>query len=308
MKRDSVVAIDLGSNTFRGVEMDCKSLEPIALYEKIVKTADGLHESGKIGDEAIERIIEAADEAKRVLNFGKPIVAVTTEAVRRASNAKDVIDRIKRETGIEFRTISGDVEASLTLLAVKKRLEKIGFKGERFVMVDIGGGSTEILFFDNGDFESRSFKVGIVTVAQKYKSLEKIEQEMPNLTLQMREFVEEKMLQKRPQLFVATAGTPTTVAAMKLGLTYKTYDASKVNGTVVEKSDLKIQLKRLLDLDHKSRQELVGVGREDLIAAGILIYEAIFSILGFDESIVVDDGLREGVAIAACSGDLKEFL
>ncbi len=308
MKRSSVVAIDLGSNTFRGVEMDCKSLEPIAVYEKIVKTADGLHESGKISDEAVERIIEAADEAKRVFNFNNLVVAVTTEAVRRASNAKDVISRIKRETGIEFRTISGDVEASLTLLAVKKRLEKIGFKSESFVMVDIGGGSTEILFFDNGDFESRSFKVGIVTVAQKYKSLKKIEQEMPNLTLRMREFVEEKIAEKRPKVFVATAGTPTTVAAMKLGLTYHTYDPMKINGTRVELKDLKVQLERLLGLDEKRRQELVGVGREDLIAAGILIYEAIFSILGFDESIVVDDGLREGVAIAACSGDLKELL
>jgi len=301
-----MIAIDLGSNTLRAVEFDCRTLEPVESFEKIVRTADGMHESGKIGEAAVERIVEASKEAKKILDFSQPVAAVTTQALRKASNAEDVLERIRRECGIEFRVIDGDEEAQYTLLAVKKRLEKIGMESEKFVLADLGGGSTEILFFDSGRVESRSFDIGIVTVAQRYATVERIKQVLPSLTEDMRKYVESRRLEGfDPKLFVSTAGTPTTVAAMKLGMSYATYDAKRINGTVLHRDDLKIQMRRLLSLDEESRRELVGVGREDLIAAGILILERIYSILGFDESVVVDDGLREGVAIAGCLGMLN---
>jgi len=105
---------------------------------------------------------------------------------------------------------------------------------------------------------------------------------------------------KKPDIFVSTAGTPTTVAAMKLGMNYKTYDVERINGVFLQKEDLKEQMERLLSLDKKLREELVGVGREDLIVAGILIFEKLYDLLGFDKAYVIDDGLREGVAIAEC--------
>ncbi len=302
-----MIAIDLGSNTFRAVEMECKTLEPVAWFEKIVRTADGIHESGKISEAAVKRIIEASNEAKAMLDFSQPVAAVTTEALRKASNAEEVLDRIKKESDIDFRIISGSLEAQYTLLAVKNRLEKMGMKSEKFVLADLGGGSTEILFFDSGRVESRSFDIGIVTVAQKYGSVSKIEQALPLLMKDMQKYAENMRAEGfDPKLFVSTAGTPTTVAAMKLGMNYATYDAKKINGTILHREDLKIQLTRLLSLDEESRRELVGVGREDLIAAGILILEQIFSILGFEESVVIDDGLREGLAIAGCLGFLKQ--
>jgi len=144
-----MIAIDLGSNTLRAVEFDCRTLEPVESFEKIVRTADGMHESGKIGEAAVERIVEASKEAKKILDFSQPVAAVTTQALRKASNAEDVLERIRRECGIEFRVIDGDEEAQYTLLAVKKRLEKIGMESEKFVLADLGGGSTEILFFDS---------------------------------------------------------------------------------------------------------------------------------------------------------------
>ena len=301
-----MIAIDLGSNTFRAVEMECKTLEPVAWFEKIVRTADGIHESGKISEAAVERIIEALNEAKEIIDFSQPVAAVTTEALRKASNTEEVLKRIKSECGIDFRVIGGDEEAQYTLLAVKNRLEKMGMESEKFVLSDLGGGSTEILFFDSGRVESRSFDIGIVTVAQKYGSVEKIGQALPLLMEEMQRYAENMRDEGLdPKLFVSTAGTPTTVAAMKLGMNYATYDAKKVNGTILHRDDLKMQMVRLLSLDEESRRELVGVGREDLIAAGILILERIYSILGFDESVVIDDGLREGVAIAGCLGLLK---
>ncbi|BDY12200.1 Ppx/GppA phosphatase family protein [Hydrogenimonas cancrithermarum] len=296
-----MIAIDLGSNTFRAVEMACETLEPVRMYEKIVKTADRLHETGEISDAALERIVSAAEEAKMRLDFSQKVVAVTTEAIRKASNADDVIAAIARRTGISFRVISGEEEAKYTLLAVKSRLEKSGFESDAFVMVDIGGGSTEIVFYQAGKVSIESFPVGIVTVAQAYDSLEAIEAALPALMEPMAEHAARaKASGYHPKRFVPTAGTPTTVAAMKLGMDYATYDPKRINGARLLREELKTQLCRLLALDEKARQMLVGVGREDLIAAGILIFDHLYEILGFDEAVVIDDGLREGVAIAEC--------
>ncbi len=296
-----MIAIDLGSNTFRAVEFECERGEPVAWYEKIVRTADGLHESGAVGEEAVRRIVEAAKEAREKLDFSGGVVAVATEAIRRAANARDVLERIERETGIAFRVVSGEEEARYTLLAVRNRLVKLGLPSGRFAMIDIGGGSTEILFCDEAGVRTRSFPLGIVTVAQSCGSLEEIEKRLPHLTEGAAAFISQQRGSRGlPPLLVSTAGTPTTVAAMKLGMVYATYDPARINGTILFRNELRTHLQRLLALDTEKRRELVGVGREDLIAAGILIFERLMEILRFEETVVVDDGLREGVAIDAC--------
>ncbi len=293
--------MDLGSNTFRAVEIDCRTLEPVADYEKIVRTADGLVKTGRISDAAVERIVEAAEEAKARLDFDRGVRGVTTEAIRRAENAEEVLRILKERTGIDFRVIGGEEEARYTLLAVRTRLQKLEREHNRFVMVDIGGGSTEIAFFQEGTVRIESFPLGIVTVAQRYGSLEKIAEVLPGLTKRMVCHIERAREEGFvPELFVPTAGTPTTVAAMKLGMEYDTYDPRRVNGTPLIPDDLDEQLNRLLALDEEERSRLVGVGREDLIAAGILIFRHLYEVLGFDRAVVVDDGLREGVAIAEC--------
>jgi exopolyphosphatase/guanosine-5'-triphosphate,3'-diphosphate pyrophosphatase len=102
------------------VQLNCKSGKHIAQYEKIVKTADGLAQYGFINDEAISKVILALKEAQKQINFTSDIVkAVTTEAVRRASNSDEVLLQIEKETGVVFEIISGEEEARLTLLAVK---------------------------------------------------------------------------------------------------------------------------------------------------------------------------------------------
>ena len=106
------------------------------------------------------------------------------------------------------------------------------------------------------------------------------------------------------ELFVATAGTPTTVAAMKLGMEYATYDAQKIHGTRLSQKDLVAQLMKLLKMNPEERVRAVGVGRDDLIASGILIYDELYTISGFKETMVIDDGIREGVAFSMCKGSV----
>ncbi len=298
-----MIAIDLGSNTLRVLQLDCKSGRHIAEYEKIVKTADGLAEHGFVNDDAIARVISAIKEAQDQIDFtADTLKAVTTEAVRRAKNSDDVLLQIREETGVIFEIISGDEEARLTLLAVKHRLSKLQYASDSFVLVDIGGGSTELIFHYGNETVSKSFPVGIVTIAQTYETLDSIQDALPKEMLEMQMFCAEMYATKeKVNAFVATAGTPTTVAAMKLGQTYATYDASKINGTSLEINELDFYLKKLLSLPFEEREIAVGTGRSDLIAAGILIYRQLYFILEFDTCVVIDDGLREGVALELCS-------
>ena len=267
-----------------------------------MKTADGLAQSGFINDEAIARVIVAINEAKNTIEFSsKDIRAVTTEAVRRASNATSVLAQIYKKTGVHFEIISGDEEARLTLLSVRNRLKKLKYPSESFVLVDIGGGSTELIFYYANKTFSKSFPVGIVTIAQSYENLENIKKALPGEMLEIQRYCTEVFSNNaKPNSFVATAGTPTTVAAMKLGFNYKNYDALKINGTSLQKEELDFYLKKLLSMSFEDREITVGTGRSDLIAAGILIYKHLYTLLEFETCVVVDDGLREGVALDLC--------
>lgn len=297
-----MIAIDLGSNTLRVLEYDCTTGRQTAQFEKVVKTADGLAQYGVINDDAVKRVISAIQEAQKQIDFSSSLVkAVTTEAVRRAGNSEEVLSRIKKETGVHFDIISGEEEARLTLLAVKHRLSVLQDTSESFVLIDIGGGSTELIFHYGNETISKSFPVGIVTIAQTHGTLEKIEKVLHTEMAEMQLFCDQIYKNKgKIATFVATAGTPTTVAAMKLGQNYETYDASKINGISLEMVELDFYLKKLLSMPFEKREIAVGTGRSDLIAAGILIYKQLFTLLGFESCIVIDDGLREGVAIEAC--------
>ncbi len=298
-----VVAIDLGSNSLQIVQYDCALEEVQKSFLATVRTAEGLIETKKISKEAIERIIEAINRAKKEIDFQNcQVKAVTTQALRVALNQKDVLRVIKSQTGVDFEVISSQKEGELTLKAVQNRLQKLGINQD-FVLVDIGGGSTELSFFIDGKIYSKSFELGIVTTANKCKSLEEIEAFVKERAKEIKEFTKE--FDTKNLIFTATAGTPTTLAAMKLGLTYETYDARKVTGTKLTLDEVDFYLQKLLKMSKKEKEIAVGVGRDDLIVAGVIIFKEIFKILNKKEVIVIDDGLAMGVAIRACE-EMKE--
>jgi exopolyphosphatase/guanosine-5'-triphosphate,3'-diphosphate pyrophosphatase len=297
-----ILAIDLGSNTIRMVVYDCINRSFEWEFERIVKTADRLNATMSISDEAIKRITQAINDAKKQVDFGSfEVCAYTTQALRVANNADEVIRRISHQTGVKFEIIDATIEATLTLKALQNRLDILGVGSDDMVCIDIGGGSSEVVFVDGGSVVSKSFDIGIVTVAQSFSGIDEIKSALDTKMQTVLNWVNQYYQNNRkPSTFVATAGTPTTIAAMKVGLDYESYDASKINGVVLDVKELQIQLSKLLSLDIATRQKLVGVGRDDLIIAGILIYQKFFEILGFDECIVIDDGLREGIALSGC--------
>ncbi len=288
-----VLAVDLGSNTFRAIIYDCAAEEIVASYEKVVRTAQGVKKSGIIAEENQKRVLRAIEQMPPAFRALKSeAIAVTTQALRYAQNASAVLRRLEQEGGITFAVIDGQREAELTLLAVRRRLQRLRLPDRELVMVDIGGGSTEIVFHTRGRVLAKSFEVGIVTAAEEGIG------SMEEGFAQIRAFCSGR----EPKLFVSTAGTPTTVAALKRGMNYTTYDPRLINGTVLTPRDLEQSLELLLQSPRIKREELVGVGRDDLIIAGIEIYKTIFEILHMSESVVIDDGLREGVAIDGCIG------
>ena len=297
-----MIGIDLGSNTIRIVKIDCDSRQKVAEFEKIVRTADNLVKTKAISDEAVERIIKAINEAKEKIDFNDEIKAVATEALRKAKNSKEVIRKIKEATGIEFEIITPEEEAIFTAFAVENCLEnKCNVEAKSFFLVDIGGGSTELILKHKDVVISESFPVGIVTFTQKYKTPEAIKYAVKKEAAKFKDFIDLAFnTYKKPKIFAASSGTPTSIAALKHGLTYKTYNAEIVNCTKLTTKDLDYWLEKLMKMEMKKREELVGVGRGDLIFTGIYIFKEIFKLAKYDECIVCDDGVREGVAISGC--------
>lgn len=296
-----MIAIDLGSNTVRAIKYDCKSFAVMDSFEKIVKAADGTHKSGLISDEAKMRIKAALSEIVAKFSDENERVAVATAVYRKAKNAPEFLAEIESEFGIRTNIIDGEKEALLTAFAVETALKRLKVDSDSFLIVDIGGGSTEIGFKKADRFTVESFDVGIIAAAQKYRGEGALERGIKKDCKELKEFIKDTMYAFiKPQLFCATAGTPTTLAALKLGLDYASYDAHKVTGQILTLDDVDKLFARLLKSSENERTRLVGAGREELIIAGILIFKEVFEASGFRECVVVDDGLREGLALASC--------
>ncbi|AXX89889.1 exopolyphosphatase [Arcobacter suis] len=301
-----IVTIDLGSNSFRVLKYDCKNHKIISEYNEVVGMADGLVDSGIISKEAIHRVITAISHSIEVIDYNpKNAICVTTAAMRKASNNKEVLAYLKNEVGTEFSIIDGNEEARLTLLAVKYALKREKINSEKFVLLDIGGGSTEIIVNTNEKYEAYSFDFGIVTMTQKFLNHNDLKNDLENKKLEIKLFLDSLNVNFKDYSFVATAGTPTTIAAIKLGQDFFSYDRNIVNGTIVNLEDMVNCLNIFKNSSKEDIIKLVGRGRVDFIEVGIYIYKMIFEVLGKNESIVLDDGLREGVAINYCETKCK---
>lgn len=291
-----MIAIDLGSNTIRFIEYDGVTWGKS--YEKVVRAAEGLQATSRIGENALVRIIGAINEAKQSLDFlNHEVIAVTTAALRMASNGADIISKIHLSTGILFTIIDGEREAKLTLLAVQYRLRKLNIDPVNFVLSDIGGGSTELTYCDYAQVTSKSLPIGIVTMSEQASNSSQLRVLLDDFENKVHLFYSSLEKKKDNTRLILTSGTPTTIASYRMGMNYSNYDPDKINGSVLTLNDCILTYTELMSMDESMRSSYVGVGREQVIATGILMVESLFNGVNMQEAIIIDDGLREGVAL-----------
>jgi exopolyphosphatase/guanosine-5'-triphosphate,3'-diphosphate pyrophosphatase len=300
-----VIACDLGSNTLRIVQIDCTTKERVKAFERIVRTAQDLHKTKKISNAAIQRIHEALQEASTFFDFKTlPTRCVTTQALRSAQNSKMLLEALEHTFGLHFEIISGEDEAYFTRIGVQGALERVGMLSHSYMLMDLGGGSLELTCKAKEDITAHSFPFGIVTLAEAYATPKSFTKAL-QYSLQTVQQVTQRWL--KPETFIATAGTPTTVAAFLNSMPYKTYDYQAITGEVLSAHDYNKALALLLEMSEEEREHWVGVGRSDLIIAGIEIVVGLMKTLGYSQTLVVDDGLREGVAMALCKKSSSPF-
>jgi len=201
-----------------------------------------------------------------------------------------------------FEVISGKKEAFFTSKAVEFRLKKLGFRQKSYILMDLGGGSTEIVYKNGDEIKSKSFRVGIVSASKLYPTKELLEKNIDSLLSEIINFSKEI---KKSDIFVATAGTPTTIAAFLQGFDFNSYNSKLINGKILSIDEIDKALEELLKFDEETRAKYVGVGREDLIINGVLLFREIMKIFDFFKAVVVDDSLREGVALEMCKNNLN---
>jgi len=297
-------AIDVGTNTVRLLvaEADSSVTYRVLSHDQVItRLGERLQETGLLSPGAVERTLTVLQRyAQTARDLGaQEIVAVATSAAREASNRTEFLDRVRREAGLELRVISGEEEAALTTIGV---LHALGPDHTNMLIVDIGGGSTEFTALERGKITSHtSLPIGVVKLTEAYlKSDPPSVEERDAAAISIRERLAQlpSSLHHPPgATLVGTAGTPTTLAAIDLGL--EKYDGARVTGHRLSRVRIDELLDYLCSLPLAARRQIVGLepSRADVIVSGAVLAREIMVLLAFDELTVSDGGLREGLLL-----------
>jgi exopolyphosphatase/guanosine-5'-triphosphate,3'-diphosphate pyrophosphatase len=304
--KDPVAAIDIGTNTTlmllarpRAGGDGGGEPEVLADLAEITRLGRGIGGDGRLSAEAIERTLAVLERYAAVAkNAGASIHAIGTEGLRRAPNAEEFLVPARRVLGTAVEVIDGDREAALTFRAVVE-----SFPGElateRAMVIDIGGGSTEIIVADAGRVAfRRSLPLGSVRLHERHlradppapAQVEALEREVAATLASA-----EAAFAQKPALLVGVAGTVTSLMAMSLGL--DSYDPARVHGARLTAAELDRQLERLGRATQSEREHFAGLDprRADVIFAGALLLRAIVRRSGAAAVRVSDRGIRWGL-------------
>lgn len=304
-----LAGIDIGTNTIRLLVAATSDSSHQELYSgrTITRLGQGLDRTGALAPDAQERTFKALEEFAAIIarHSVERTSAVGTSALRNAANAAEFITGAKQRAGIDITVISGEEEAQLTLRGVRRALSHGSSTGAdplaSALVIDIGGGSTEIILTRQGGIASmESLPLGAVYLTERFIHHDPpTEDELDDLrTAVTRELDALHAKNIRPASLntcAGTAGTVTTLAAMDQKL--KEYDPDRINGYVLSRSSLDSMVAMLSVTTLDVRRRIAGLehGREDIILAGAIIAQEIMKRCGTPEMLVSDWGLREGI-------------
>jgi len=325
--RQAYAAIDLGTNNCRLLiaRPSGEHFVVIDAFSRVVRLGEGLAQSGRLSDAAMDRALAALHICAEKLKKRNVHLArsVATEACRRAVNGADFIERVYRETGIRLNIITAQEEARLAVLGCHILLET----GDGPAMIfDIGGGSTEMVLVDTGDTVPRivdwqSVPWGVVSLTESIGAVADSPEARAAAYAEMRRLVDEgfaafservagerKLAVERGAIrLLGTSGTVTTLASLHLELPQ--YDRRAVDGLIVPTAAMRAISQKLAHISPAERIAVPCIGREraDLVVAGCAILESIFDIWPADRLGIADRGIREGIlrSLMAAGGDAE---
>ncbi|MFO7921699.1 MAG: Ppx/GppA phosphatase family protein, partial [Nioella sp.] len=328
---DLYAALDLGTNSCRMLIAQPKGnqLHVVDSFSKSVQLGHGLEAFGRLSRQSMARTVSALKICKSKLQRHdvKRMRLVATEACRRASNAPDFISVVERETGLDLEIIQPEEEARLAVVACAPL---VSTRTDQLLVVDIGGGSTELVWidlsrvprlerpraimrlhqgFDTADTVFPKAKVvdwisiplGVATLKDLYRD---VTDDGARFAL-MSWYFEEQLAEFSPYVdaadqtregfqIIGTSGTVTTGAASHLGL--RRYDRKKVDGLRMTSDQIDAVVRDYLELGPAGRRHDPRIGRDrhSLIMSGAAILQALLRAWPTDRLSVADRGLREG--------------
>lgn len=334
-------ALDLGTNSCRMLIARPKGSQFVVTdsFSKSVQLGSGLETTGRLSKLSMSRTIQALRICQKKLERHdvRNMQLIATEACRRARNGGEFMRRIRRETGLRFDIINPEEEARLAVISCSSLVHP---QSEQLLIIDIGGGSTELVWIDLTDVPSHerpralmqiparfsapgeemmggkglrivdwiSVKLGVATLRDQFAD---VEEDTARFAL-MSWFFEEQLIDFAPYQFrpdyrnfqiIGTSGTVTTVAATWLGL--RRYDRAKVDGFEMTSAQIDAVIRDYLMLGPEGRQSdpRIGRDRQALIMPGAAILHALMRIWPTNRLSVADRGLREGMLYAQMNRD-----
>ncbi|TGQ53690.1 Ppx/GppA family phosphatase [Mesorhizobium sp. M1C.F.Ca.ET.193.01.1.1] len=309
-------ALDLGTNNCRllvAVPGRHGQFRVIDAFSRIVRLGEGLSASGRLGQAAMDRAVEALKVCGEKLRNRKIRKArlIATEACRAAENGVEFLDRVEREAGLKLEIIDRQTEARLAVSGCGSLVER---DTRGVVLFDIGGGSSEIALIDltrghrsprlaNHIVSWTSLPVGVVSLAERFGgrtvTRETFTAMVDDVAVRLKAFDGRDRLAHvlaSPQFhLLGTSGTVTTLAGVHLDL--ERYDRRRVDGLWMDRTSVDRMIEKLIGWDFQQRvaNPCIGADRADLVLAGCAILEAIRGVWPSERLRVADRGLREGI-------------
>lgn len=302
-----LAAIDIGTVTVRLLVADV-SRDQIVEVERstdITHVGEGLTSTGRLSEDAMDRVADViARYSGRMRDLGvHDLGAVATSASRDAANGEEFLDRLER-AGVRPEIVSGDREAKLSFEGAAH-----SFPGEGLLVVDVGGGSTEIILGDSylGDdgrstriSTSRSVDIGSRRLTEMFlhsdpPSPTQLDEAWGYAVSEIRPFFD--AAREKTHTMVSVAGTATTLAAIQMRLTE--YDPELVHGSILAGSDLSEMVEMLAALPLAERLRVTGLhpGRAPVIVAGAIVLATVLSLAGLDSTRVSEHDILYGILL-----------
>ena len=293
-----VASIDLGSNSTRMLiaEITNGTLTTIYKEHQVTRMADKLSESKIISKEATKRVLKVLAGYFKTINKNnvENIQIVGTAALRDATNSQEVIQLIEKKFGFEVDIVSGEEEGVLTSVGVLNSLGSL----ENFLIVDIGGRSTEFIYDDDKKIVSKSINIGVVSLSELFFDI------LPppeKSVLLAREYIENNLLESNEfhgRLLVGVAGTFTSLASIFLEQTQ--FNEKEIHLTELKNEDVFKISNELLHLNEPqiiTKYKGLDPKRAKTIQAGILLAKEIISKYNVNSIKVSNSDILEGLIL-----------